>query len=164
VTGIAPRSFYETDAEENRSRAHYDGLPADFVAESITTLAEQTTEGFRSFDVINPYDDGISLDTFVDWLTDAGHKIQRIDDYKDWLARFETTLRALPEKQRQHTVLPLLNAYQKPQKPLRGAPAPAEVFHTAVRAAKIGAEEDIPHLSAPLIDKYVTDLQHLGLL
>jgi fatty acid CoA ligase FadD9 len=38
------------------------------------------------------------------------------------------------------------------------------VFHTAVRAAKIGAEEDIPHLSAPLIDKYVTDLQHLGLL
>ena len=164
ATGIAPRSFYETDAEENRPRAHYDGLPANFVAESITTLAEQTTEGFRSFDVINPYDDGISLDTFVDWLTDAGHKIQRIDDYKDWLARFETTLRALPEKQRQHTVLPLLNAYQKPQKPLRGAPAPAEVFHTAVRAAKIGAEEDIPHLSAPLIDKYVTDLQHLGLL
>ena len=164
ATGIAPRSFYETDAEENRSRAHYDGLPADFVAESITTLAEQTTEGFRSFDVLNPYDDGISLDTFVDWLTDAGHKIQRIDDYKDWLARFETTLRALPHKQRQHTVLPLLNAYQKPQKPLRGAPAPAEVFHTAVRAAKIGADKDIPHLSTPLINKYVTDLQHLDLL
>ena len=164
VTGIAPRSFYETDAEENRPRAHYDGLPADFVAESITTLAEQTTEGFRSFDVLNPYHDGISLDTFVDWLTDAGHQIQRIDDYQDWLARFETTLRALPHKQRQHTVLPLLNAYQKPQKPLRGAPAPTEVFHTAVRAAKIGADKDIPHLSTPLINKYVTDLQHLDLL
>jgi len=164
ATGIAPRSFYVTDAQENRSRAHYDGLPADFVAESITTLGEQTTEGFRSFDVINPYDDGVSLDTFVDWLTDASHKIQRIDDYKDWLGRFETTLRALPEKQRQQTVLPLLNAYQKPQKPLRGGPAPTEVFHAAVRAAKIGAEDDIPHLSAPLIDKYVADLQHLGLL
>jgi fatty acid CoA ligase FadD9 len=164
VTGIAPRSFYETDAEENRPRAHYDGLPADFVAESITTLGEQTTEGFRSFDVLNPYHDGISLDTFVDWLTDAGHQIQRIDDYQDWLARFETTLRALPHKQRQHTVLPLLNAYQKPQKPLRGAPAPTEVFHTAVRAAKIGADKDIPHLSTPLINKYVTDLQHLDLL
>ena len=41
---------------------------------------------------------------------------------------------------------------------------PTEVFHTAVQAAKIGAEKDIPHLSAALIDKYVTDLQHLGLL
>lgn len=164
ATGIAPRSFYETGAQGNRSRAHYDGLPADFVAESITTLGEQATEGFRSFDVMNPYDDGVSLDTFVDWLIDAGHKIQRIDDYKDWLARLETALRALPEKQRQQTVLPLLNAYQTPEKPLRGAPAPAEVFHAAVRAAKIGAGKDIPHLSAPLIDKYVTDLQYLGLL
>jgi fatty acid CoA ligase FadD9 len=164
VTGIAPRSFYETDAEENRPRAHYDGLPADFVAESITTLGEQATEAFRSFDVLNPYDDGVSLDTFVDWLTDAGHKIQRIDDYQDWLARFETTLRALPHKQRQHTVLPLLNAYHKPPKPLRGASAPTEVFHAAVLAAKIGADKDIPHLSTPLINKYVTDLQHLDLL
>jgi fatty acid CoA ligase FadD9 len=164
ATGIAPRSFYQTDAQQNRSRAHYDGLPADFVAESITTLGQQATEGFHSFDVLNPHDDGVSLDTFVDWLTNAGHNIQRIDDYQDWLARFVTALRALPQKQRQHTVLPLLNAYQKPEKPLRGAPAPAEAFHAAVRAAKIGAEKDIPHLSAPLIDKYVTDLQHLGLL
>jgi fatty acid CoA ligase FadD9 len=30
--------------------------------------------------------------------------------------------------------------------------------------AKIGAEQDIPHLPAALIDKYVSDLQHLGLL
>jgi fatty acid CoA ligase FadD9 len=164
ATGIAPQSFYETDAGGNRPRAHYDGLPVDFVAESITTLGGQTTEGFHSFDVMNPYDDGVSLDVFVDWLIDAGHQIQRIDDYKDWLARFETALRALPDKQRQQSVLPLLHAYQQPEKPLRGAPAPTEVFHAAVRTAKIGADKDIPHLSAPLIDKYVTDLQHLGLL
>jgi hypothetical protein len=30
--------------------------------------------------------------------------------------------------------------------------------------AKIGADEGIPHLSAPLIEKYVADLKHLGLL
>jgi len=34
----------------------------------------------------------------------------------------------------------------------------------AVRAAKIGTDEDIPHLSASLIDKYVADIKHLGLL
>jgi fatty acid CoA ligase FadD9 len=168
ATGIAPRSFYQTDAAGNRPRAHYDGLPVDFVAESITTLGEQcatTPSGeFRSFDVMNPHDDGISLDVFVDWLVDAGHHIQRIDDYAEWLARFETALRALPEKQRQYSVLPLLGAYRKPEQPLLGAPAPTEVFRDAVQAAKIGADEDIPHLSASLIEKYVADLEHLGLL
>jgi fatty acid CoA ligase FadD9 len=38
------------------------------------------------------------------------------------------------------------------------------VFRTTVQAAKIGADKDIPHLSAALIDKYVTDLRHLGLV
>ena len=168
ATGVAPRSFYQTDAAGDRPRAHYDGLPVDFVAGSITTLGEHcattSSRGFRSFDVMNPHDDGVSLDVFVDWLINAGHHIRRIDDYAEWLARFETALRALPEKQRQHSVLPLLDAYRKPQQPVLGAPAPTEVFRDAVRAAKIGADEDIPHLSASLIDKYVADLQHLGLL
>jgi fatty acid CoA ligase FadD9 len=164
ATGIAPRSFYETDAEGNRPRAHYSGLPGDFVAEAVTTLGGQATSGYRSFDVANPHDDGVSLDTFVDWLIEAGQNIARIDDYRDWLARFETALRALPEKQRQHSVLPLLSAYATPQPALRGAPAPTEVFHAAVRAARVGPEKDIPHISATLINKYVTDLRYLGLL
>ena len=37
VTGIAPYSFYETDGVGSRARAHFDGLPVDFVAEAITT-------------------------------------------------------------------------------------------------------------------------------
>jgi fatty acid CoA ligase FadD9 len=165
-TDVAPGSFYQSDASGNRPRAHYGGLPCDFVAESITTLGKQTAASprFRTFDVMNPHDDGISLDVFVDWLIEAGQDIQRIDNYDEWLGRFETTLRALPQKQRQHSVLPLLDAYREPEKPLRGAPAPTEVFRDAVQAAKIGADEDIPHLSASLIDKYIVDLQHLGLL
>jgi fatty acid CoA ligase FadD9 len=73
-------------------------------------------------------------------------------------------LTGLPEAQRQHSVLPLLAAYREPEKPLLGAAAPTEVFHAAVRAAKVGEEKDIPHLSAVLIDKYVSDLKQLGLL
>jgi fatty acid CoA ligase FadD9 len=170
TTGIAPASFYETPARGGRAKAHYDGLPADFVAEAVTTLGEQmataaeTFGGYRSFDVMNPHDDGVSLDVFVDWLIAADHDIRRIDDYDEWLGRFETAVRALPDKQRQHSVLPLLDAYRKPARPLRGAPAPTDVFRSAVRAAKIGADEDIPHLSAALIDKYVADLQLLGLV
>jgi hypothetical protein len=48
--------------------------------------------------------------------------------------------------------------------PLRGAPTPTQAFRAAVRAAKIGADNDIPHLPASLINKYATDLGHLGLL
>lgn len=164
TTGIAPRSFYRTDTTGNRPRAHYDGLPVDFTAEAIATLGAQDTDEYRTFHALNPYDDGISLDVFVDWLNEAGHPIQRIDDYQQWFARFDTTLRALPESQRQHSLLPLLASVQEPGEPIPGAGVPAGRFHAAVRDAKIGADKDIPHLSAPLIGKYVTDLQQLGLV
>jgi fatty acid CoA ligase FadD9 len=164
VTGIAPHSFYESDGMGSRARAHYDGLPVDFIAEAITTIGARVTDGYRSFDVMNPYDDGVSLDVFVDWLIRAGNKIQRIEDYDEWLARFQTALTGLPERQRQHSVLPLLHAFRKPEKPVRGVAAPTDVFHAEVRTAKVGPDKDIPHISAELIDKYANDLRQLGLL
>jgi len=114
--------------------------------------------------VLNPYDDGIGLDEYVDWLIDAGYPAQRIPDYDAWLHRFETAMRALPEQQRQHSLLPLLHFYQRPEKPTRGSIWPADRFRSAVREAKIGPDKDIPHISAPIIVKYITNLQLLGLL
>jgi fatty acid CoA ligase FadD9 len=164
ATGIAPGSFYELDAEGNRQRAHYDGLPVEFIAAAISTLGSQVTESFQTYHVMNPYDDGIGLDEYIDWLIEAGYSIERIGDYQDWLHRFETSLRALPERQRQYSLLPLLHNYQKPEKPLRGSFAPTDRFRAAVQEAKIGPDKDIPHVSAPVIVKYITDLQLLGLL
>ncbi|WP_237572036.1 carboxylic acid reductase [Mycolicibacterium lacusdiani] len=163
ATGVAPASFYETDAEGNRQRSHYDGLPVEFIAEAISTLGASAT-GFETFHVMNPYDDGISMDTFVDWLIDAGYPIARMDDYGSWLQRFETTLRALPDAQRQASLLPLLHNYQKPEHPVNGAMASTDRFRAAVQDAKIGPDKDIPHVSAEVIVKYVTDLELLGLL
>lgn len=164
ATGIAPGSFYELDADGNRQRAHYDGLPVEFIADAITTLGAQAGAGFATYHVMNPYDDGLGMDEFVDWLIDAGYKIARVADYGDWLQRFETTLRALPETQRQASLLPLLHNYQKPETPIRGSIAPTDRFRTAVQEAKIGPDKDIPHVSPAVIVKYVTDLQLLGLL
>jgi fatty acid CoA ligase FadD9 len=164
ATGIAPWSFYAADTGEQRPRAHYDGLPVDFIAEAITTIGTQTTQGFHSYDVMNPHDDGVSLDTFVDWLVEAGHRIERIDDYDTWLARFETSLKGLPDKQRHSSVLPLLHAYAHPERPVRGALAPTDVFRAQVRAAKVGAEADIPHIDSELIRKYASDVEYLGLV
>ncbi|MGV0049988.1 carboxylic acid reductase [Mycobacterium colombiense] len=167
ATGIAPRSFYELDAEGNRQRAHYDGLPVEFIAAAISTLGTQITDsdtGFQTYHVMNPYDDGIGLDEYIDWLVEAGYSIERIPDYSEWLRRFETSLRALPDRQRQYSLLPLLHNYQKPEKPINGSMAPTDVFRAAVQEAKIGPDKDIPHVSAPVIVKYITNLQLLGLL
>jgi thioester reductase-like protein len=168
ATGVAPGSFYQRDANGNRQRAHYDGLPVGFVAEAIATLGVQTVDGFATYHVMNPHDDGIGLDEYVDWLIQAGYPIERIDDFNAWLQRFEAGLRDLPDKQRQHSVLPILRSagpqYVRPATPIRGASASTDRFRAAVQEAKIGVDNDVPHVSAPMIVKYVTDLQLLGLL
>ena len=78
ATGIAPYSFYELDAEGNRQRAHYDGLPVEFIADAMSTLGVNVVAGYETYHVMNPYDDGISMDTYVDWLVEAGYQIARV--------------------------------------------------------------------------------------
>jgi fatty acid CoA ligase FadD9 len=104
------------------------------------------------------------LDEYVDWLIEAGYPIIRIADYDSWYQRFETAVRSLPEKQRQSSVLPLLDAYRRPQTPMNQSFVPVERFRAAVREAGIGADNDIPHISAPIIVKYIANLQLLELL
>ncbi|WP_099024251.1 carboxylic acid reductase [Mycolicibacterium palauense] len=164
TTGLAPGSFYERDPRGHRQRAHYDGLPVEFIAEAISTLGERVQSGFETYHVMNPHDDGIGLDEFVDWLVADGYGIARIDDYTEWLTRFETALRALPELQRQASLLPLLHNYRRPEHPVNGAMAPTDRFRAAVQDAKIGPEKDIPHVTRAIIGKYATDLQALGLV
>ncbi len=76
-------------------------------------------------------------------------------------------MRALPERQRQHSVLPLLHYLpgdSRPQLPIGGALASTERFRAAVQEAKIGPAKDIPHVTPQVIVKYITNLQLLGLL
>jgi thioester reductase-like protein len=77
--------------------------------------------------------------------------------------RFETSLCAPRERERRHSPLPLLHRDHRPQKPILGALA-TDRFGAAVQDAKIGPDEDIPHITAPIILNYITHLQLLGLL
>ena len=164
ATGVAPQSFYELDAEGNRQRAHYDGLPVEFIAEAISTLGVHVQSGFETYHVMNPVRRRHRHGRVRRLAVEAGYPIRRVDGYADWLARFETTLRALPEKQRNASLLPLLHNYQSPDHPINGSIAPTDRFRAAVQDAKIGPDKDIPHISAPVIVKYITDLELLGLL
>ena len=148
ATGVAPGSFYQLDADGNRQRAHFDGLPVEFVAEAIATLGAAVVDGFETYHVMNPHDDGIGLDEYVDWLIEAGYPIERIGDFGEWLQRFETGLRALPDR-----AAPALGAadvavashseqFAAPE-PTCGSFAPTDRFRAAVQEAKIGPDKDI---------------------
>jgi fatty acid CoA ligase FadD9 len=45
-----------------------------------------------------------------------------------------------------------------------GAAVSARRFHDTVRRVGAGAHSDIPHLSAALIEKYLSDIRAVGLL
>ncbi|WP_095077012.1 carboxylic acid reductase [Pseudomonas sp. Irchel s3h17] len=164
LTGIAPSSFYRSTG--NGGLPHYDGLPVDFTASAILKIGvRQYADSYRSFNLVNPHNDGISLDTFVDWMIDHGVNIRKVFDYADWHNRFETALRGLPEHLKQHSLLPLMHGFSKPTEVISGSTIPSDRFQGAVDAFESGSETfAIPHISKSLIRKYVTDLQSLGLL
>ncbi|MCW1428623.1 carboxylic acid reductase [Novosphingobium sp. JCM 18896] len=160
ATGIAPATFYAQDLSNGRPRARYDGLSVDFLAESLTAIDAQDLSGFRSYNLSGQHDDGVSLDDFVDWMIAEGCTIERIDGYDDWLSRFETAMRLLPEEQRAESMLAILDPYRQPQRATNKSMLPADRFQSATKAAGY----EIPPVSSALIAKYVADLRHLKLL
>jgi thioester reductase-like protein len=82
------------------------------------------------------------------WLIEAGYAIQRITDYDAWLHRFETVMRALPEQQRQHSLLPLLRAYLRPKSRTAGPSCQPTVSVRPCRKRKSPGQRHPAHLGA----------------
>lgn len=164
ATGLAPASFVRRGPDGERQSSHYDGLPADFTAAAIDAIGASVTEGHRTYNVVNPHDDGVSLDTFVDWLLEDGHDIERVPDHAAWVARFREALGALPDEDRARSVLPLMHAFAAPEEPHTGSAIPAVAFADAVRSVRPLGGPDIPSLDHALITKVAEDLAFLGLL
>lgn len=159
-TGLAPASFYVPDATGRRP--HYDGLPVDFTAEAVVRLGAAGREGFRTYHLLNVNDDGVGLDQFVDWIA-QDRPVERIADYAEWLARFEAALKALPEADRQRSVLPLLHSFAHPTPAGAASVLTADELRAAVRAENVGPG-DIPHLDRALIEKYLHGFEDAGWL
>jgi len=164
TTGLAPASFVRRGPDGERQPSHYDGLPADFTAAAIDAIGAAVTEGHRTFNVVNPHDDGVSLDTFVDWLREDGHEIEVVDDHAEWVDRFREALASLPDADRARSVLPLMHAFAAPEEPHAGSAIPADAFAAAVRAVRPLGSPEIPSLDRALIAKVADDLAFLGLL
>lgn len=136
TTGIAPVSFVKRGPDGERLASHYDGLPADFTAAAINEIGASLTAGYHTFNVVNPHDDGVSLDTFIDWLSEDGHTIERVPNYAEWANRFREALGELPDEDRARSVLPLMQAFAAPEEPHAGSLIPSHAFSKAVRSVR----------------------------
>ena len=59
--------------------------PVDFVAEGIAGVASAQRTGCGLYHVVNPHwEDNVSLDSFLDWIQNAGYPLKRIPDYTQW--------------------------------------------------------------------------------
>ena len=161
VTGSAPASFYKRAPDGACQPAHYEGLPADFVAAAIAGIGDAPSPGtVRAFHVTNPHADAhVSMDSFVDWIEAAGYRIEREDDHARWVQHFEAKLRALPEEKRQRSVLPVFDYVRSQIKPSRSIDNVD--FVEAVSRLPVRV---VPQLDRALLQKYLNDLQLLKLV
>lgn len=160
ATGLAPRSFYETPegGSDQSAKTHYDGTPVEVLASMLHQIGSKPYTGFNSYNTINfHHDDGISLDSYVDWIQSAGYPVHRIADHADWYQRFNTKLQNLPEQERGRSSVDIIEHFQKPHK------VDTPVVSTAKFEKALGGN-NIPHITEEFIHKYLGDMKALGLL
>ena len=162
MTGLAPKSFYRPGVDGGRAKAHYDGLPVDFVAAIMQQIGVSRSRGFQTYNLVNMhYDDGISLDSMADWIIDAGYELLRVDDHDEWFRRFGERMRTLPDEMRRHSCLAILAQFRTPYgvEPKKLAHAQ---FLARVRELPVGPQ--VPHLSQAYIHKCIDGMRILGLV
>jgi fatty acid CoA ligase FadD9 len=159
ATGIAPTTFYAPDGSDGRPRATYSALTVDTLSAAVAAVGARAT-GIRTYNTDPGCDNGISLDTMVDWLIDGGRSVARIDDYAEWVSRCQTAMAALPPALRRHSLHEVMSAYRHPVVPTNGPVVASDGFRAATRSAGV----ELPPLSRSVIDKYVEGLDRLRLL
>lgn len=160
-TGLAPQSFYALTPDGAPPRAHYDGLPVDFLAAVMVEIGAQAYAGFSSFNMVNGHDDGVSLDSFADWIGTKGYKLSHVAPHAEWMRRFEDKLRNLPDEERTHSSINILGHFAEPHSPAASSLSGAG-FVDRVRTLAVGPK--IPGLSEAYIHKYLDDLHARGLI
>jgi len=162
ATGLAPGSFY---AGGRSPQAHYDGLPVDFIAAAMVSLSSASQDGHATFQVSNTNrEDGVSLDTLMDWVASAGHPLVRIPDHAAWFEAFRAKLEALPPAERGHSALPILHLWAKPLDGREAARVDASRFVQEVARRQPAGDPGIPGLTEAYLHKYLEDLVALGIL
>ncbi len=157
VTGIAPCSFYLPSV----TCRHFDGLPVDVVARDIAAVALATTDGYATYHVVDGHlNDGVSLDTFVEWVQRAGYPVIRIDDHDVWLHTLRERLEALTASEQQHSALAALKAWEHPI----GRELALDNSRLRERLQALGEPPEMPHIDERTLRRYVENMVAAGLI
>lgn len=160
-TGLAPYSFFPLSDDGTKVIGHYDGLPVDIVALCVVGADNSQTE-YRTYNIENYHrNDGISLDSFVDWIEEAGYPVSRNTDYQAWFRAFKQAHGQLAENQQQHSILEIIDAFSIPQS-TETEPMKCDRFRRLVDGLLSGSE--LPHLSRSYIKKCLQDMSMLSLI
>jgi hypothetical protein len=154
-SGILPSSFYAAGG----AHAHYDGLPVDVVSETITSLVQDETSKYRTYHLVNPFDDGVSLDRFMEWLTEAGVNLLRVGEYDLWVERFKMALSVLDDDDKRASLLPLIDGFRTPEEPVRGSLIDSTDLHGALE--RVGIADRLQPLSREFVLKSVRDIEYV---
>ena len=161
-SGLAPWSFYEPAPNGGRARVHFEGTPVDFLAAAMRELSSEPSTGHRTFNSVSAHhEDGVSLDTVVDWVRSDGYAVDSLADYDEWLRRFTEKLSNLSAPQRERSSLSLIAHFERPQ-PVSAVKVRNSDFVEAVRHLRAGPE--VPSLTEAYIHKYLEDMRIIGLL
>ncbi|HGJ5898872.1 thioester reductase domain-containing protein [Arsenophonus apicola] len=153
-TKIAPKSFYQSYSNLS---PHYNGLAVDFVVSSIIKLSKNNDNQQLTFNMVNPQNDKVSLDTIIDWLINSGINIKKIDDYEEWYQQFKLAMQKLPNNLKQYSMLPVIRKLKQPEKITSNFWLLPNKFSSAVG-------NTIPAITPSLISKYISDFKALNLL
>ncbi len=157
VTGLAPRSFYA----EGSGPHHFDGLPVDFVARSIAAITQDDPRpGYGICHVVNGRASGPSLDTWIDWVKQAGYHVERIDDHATWWRRFREKLLALDPMEQHRSPLAILHQWERPL----GPELAFDNRRLLERLAAIAGPVAIPDVDALFVEQYLKNMVYLGLI
>ena len=152
TTKIAPKSFYRLKADGTLQRSHYRGIPVNILADILITSHDFEKHGFSVYNAFNYLDDDISLDTFIDYIKNAGYHIEIIDSYKQWHTQIISQVKRLPSEQRKHSINEIHDAFSKPL-PAKPHLPDSNSFKQLVRQTSNGA--DIPPLSESYFQDYL---------
>ncbi len=154
MTSLAPASFYE---QHSMRTGHFDGLPVDVVAKSVAAASVSWRPGDGEYGEQTVVNDlaGVNLDIMTDWVRSAGYRIDHVDRYSDWHNEFANRLSSLNGSQRQHSLLPLVHAWERP---IRSQ-------ESALRTSRDrdGTQEASP-VNETFIHKCLADMRVLGLI
>jgi fatty acid CoA ligase FadD9 len=119
-TGLRPASLY-AGGPSAAKHAHFDGLPVDVAAAGIVALVlhrREPSQLTRVHCVNSHVDDGVSLDTFLDWTANAkggGYALRIVEPYAVWLSQYSAALDRLPSGVKEKTNASILFQWRQPQ-------------------------------------------------